>query len=119
MGAVINIALNFALIPKYGIIGACITSLLSEFVVLILETFYSYRFLHLKQIAYSFIRYFGCSIVILIICLIVSMFNVSNIIKLVLQVCFSVLFYFLLLYLLKDEMFIKITKKVKMIVQGV
>ena len=119
LGAVINIALNFALIPKYGIIGACITSLLSEFVVLILETFYSYRFLHLKQIAYSFIRYFGCSIVILIICLIVSMFNVSNIIKLVLQVCFSVLFYFLLLYLLKDEMFIKITKKVKMIVQGV
>ena len=118
LGAVINIALNFALIPKYGIIGACITSLLSEFVVLILETFYSYRFLHLKQIAYSFIRYFGCSIVILIICLIVSMFNVSNIIKLVLQVCFSV-FYFLLLYLLKDEMFIKITKKVKMIVQGV
>lgn len=118
LGAVINIALNFALIPKYGIIGACITSLLSEFVVLILETFYSYRFLHLKQIAYSFIRYFGCSIVILIICLIVSMFNVSNIIKLVLQVCFSVLFYFLLLYLLKDEMFIKITKKVKMIVQG-
>lgn len=119
LGAVINIALNFALIPKYGIIGACITSLLSEFVVLILETFYSYRFLHLKQIAYSFIRYFGCSIVILIICLIVSMFNVSNIIKLVLQVCFSILFYFLLLYLLKDEMFIKITKKVKMIVQGV
>lgn len=119
LGAVINIALNFALIPKYGIIGACITSLLSEFVVLILETFYSYRFLHLKQIAYSFIRYFGCSIVILIICLIISMFNVSNIIKLVLQVCFSVLFYFLLLYLLKDEMFIKITKKVKMIVQGV
>ena len=119
LGAVINIALNFALIPKYVIIGACITSLLSEFVVLILETFYSYRFLHLKQIAYSFIRYFGCSIVILIICLIVSMFNVSNIIKLVLQVCFSVLFYFLLLYLLKDEMFIKITKKVKMIVQGV
>ncbi len=119
LGAVINIALNFALIPKYGIIGACITSLLSEFVVLILETFYSYRFLHLKQIAYSFIRYFGCSIVILIICLIASMFNVSNIIKLVLQVCFSVLFYFLLLYLLKDEMFIKITKKVKMIVQGV
>lgn len=119
LGAVINIALNFVLIPKYGIIGACITSLLSEFVVLILETFYSYRFLHLKQIAYSFIRYFGCSIVILIICLIVSMFNVSNIIKLVLQVCFSVLFYFLLLYLLKDEMFIKITKKVKMIVQGV
>lgn len=119
LGAVINIALNFALIPKYGIIGACITSLLSEFVVLILETFYSYRFLHLKQIAYSFIRYLGCSIVILIICLIISMFNVSNIIKLVLQVCFSVLFYFLLLYLLKDEMFIKITKKVKMIVQGV
>lgn len=119
LGAVINIALNFALIPKYGIIGACITSLLSEFVVLILEIFYSYRFLHLKQIAYSFIRYFGCSIVILIICLIVSMFNVSNIIKLVLQVCFSVLFYFLLLYLLKDEMLIKITKKVKMIVQGV
>lgn len=119
LGAVINIGLNFALIPKYGIIGACITSLLSEFVVLILETFYSYRFLHLKQIAYSFIRYFGCSIVILIICLIISMFNVSNIIKLVLQVCFSVLFYFLLLYLLKDEMFIKITKKVKMIVQGV
>lgn len=119
LGAVINIAMNFALIPKYGIIGACITSLLSEFVVLILETFYSYRFLHLKQIAYSFIRYFGCSIVILIICLIVSMFNVSNIIKLVLQVCFSVLFYFLLLYLLKDEMFIKITKKVKMVVRGV
>lgn len=119
LGAVINIAMNFALIPKYGIIGACITSLLSEFVVLILETFYSYRFLHLKQIAYSFIRYFGCSIVILIICLIVSMFNVSNIIKLVLQICFSVLFYFLLLYLLKDEMFIKITKKVKMVVRGV
>lgn len=119
LGAIINIGLNFVLIPKYGIIGACITSVLSEFIVLILETIYSSEFLELKQIAKSFIRYFGCSVVILVICLIINLFNFSNIVKLILQICASSLFYFSILYILKDEIFIKIIKKIKMIIQGV
>jgi O-antigen/teichoic acid export membrane protein len=42
-GALINLALNFALIPKYGMIGAGIATITCEVVVLVLILFYSMK----------------------------------------------------------------------------
>ncbi len=42
-GAVINLILNFALIPNYGIYGASIASIISSFVILVLYYYYSQR----------------------------------------------------------------------------
>ncbi len=48
IGAIVNICLNFLLIPKYGITGAAISTIITEFVVMGMMMFYASKEIRLK-----------------------------------------------------------------------
>ena len=116
-GALINIILNFVLIPRYGIYGACITSVISEFIVLVMEYRYSKEYIIIKEIVIDIAKYIICSVIIFVICILIKKISANMIITLLIQICISSLFYFVTLYLAKDEIMQKIIVKLKSVIK--
>ena len=76
IGAIINVLLNLLLIPKIGVIGATIATVISWFIIMVLKIKYLYKFIELR------VNYFPFVIsIILIICEILTLNISSDIIK--------------------------------------
>ena len=116
-GAVINVILNFVLIPKYKAIGACIGTISAEFIVCIIQLFFIRKeynvisiFKNIKYLVYSIIMYIPCFLIGKIL------HNYSNIIILIVQVLIGFVTYLIILILVKDpllkELFYKFKTKI-------
>lgn len=110
-GAIINILLNLIFIPVLGIYGACITSLFSEICVLIIQLYYSKEFISIIKILKDNIKPFVFSIIIVLICNLISIININALLVLLLQIIISSLVYFALMFFFKDEIFMEILSK--------
>lgn len=117
IGAITNICLNLLFIPLFGIYGACITSVLSELLVFIIEYKYSRKYVSITNILKQCKYYIFTSILILIICNIINLINMSNIIILSIDILVSMLIYFGIMLLVKDEIMILIVNKFKSIIK--
>lgn len=111
IGAITNIVLNIILIPIYGIYGACITSLISEILVFIIESHYSKQYVKIKKVIRENANAFIVSIIMFLICGLICLLKINAIIILLLQLVISVLIYFGLMLLIKDEMCKEIINK--------
>lgn len=108
IAAIVNILLSFILIGKYGYIGAAITILITEFVVLVVQFVYMFKYyrdlLYLK-ISYKIIL---ANLIAIIICfLIKNNFNGDFIRLLCCAIIFFIIYIFVL-FILKDESFLDI-----------
>ena len=110
-GAIINIVLNFILIPTYGIYGACITSLLSEVIVFILELYYAKEYITLKNILLENKNVIASALIMFGLCNLLKLLTINYLILMLIQIGLSVLVYFLLLLLLKDPILKEIIAK--------
>lgn len=63
VGAVLNLFLNFILIPQLGALGAVITTLISEFIVLVIQIIRVFRIADLKNSIIDLIVYIGIGLV--------------------------------------------------------
>lgn len=111
VGAILSLLFNIILIPKLHHIGTAIATLFSELAVLImqlimLKTIYKIRWPWCNTKKY-FISSFVMSIVITFILLTIP----NNFISLFISIVFGTFFYFLLLYLLKEEFFVEVNNK--------
>ena len=105
----LNIALNFLLIPKYGYMAAAITTLISYVFLLFLMVFISRRFFLWKFPFKSLARATCASgIMGVVVYFINIMLNFNIIMNLVLIILSGILVYFFVLFLLKEP-----TKKEK------
>lgn len=110
-GAITNVVLNIILIPIYGIYGACITSLISETIVFIIESYYSKQYIKIKKVIKENAKAFIASIIMFIICNLLCLLKINSIIVLGIQIVLSVLIYFGIMFIIKDEMCIEIINK--------
>jgi len=117
LGALCNIVLNIYFIPKYGIYGACITSLLSELLVFSIQLKYSKDYVSLFEILKSCKIYFAISVIIFIICKIIFGLQYGLLFKLLLQIFISATLYFVILYVISDEIIILIKNKIYTIIK--
>ena len=110
-GALVNLIVNFILIPKYGAYGAVIGSLMAELTVTLVQ-FYLIR----KTVTISFkhksylIYLIGSLIMSLIIVLLTNSLAVSKLNTLI-EVSLGVLIYFGILLVCKEEIFIALLNK--------
>ena len=111
-GAVLNITLNFVLIPILGIYGACITSLLSEVVVMVIQLHYSKDYVKIKEIFKNNYKVFICSLIMFGVCKLVGLIKLNIILVILLQILISALTYFILMLILKSSILIEILNKV-------
>lgn len=112
IGAVINIILNFILIPIMGIYGACLTSLFSEVIVFIMQLHYAKDYVSIKAIIKNNYKAFSASLIMFIVCLLIGLLKINIILLLVCQIGLSIILYFGLMFIFKDEIFKEIIVKV-------
>ena len=73
ISAVLNVGINIFMIPKFGINGAAITTLIAECVDCVLEAIYSREFISIsKLISKDYIYCFIGSISVLVICCLIK-----------------------------------------------
>lgn len=105
-GAIVNFLLNIVLIKKYGALGAAISSVIAELVILCIFIVYSKKLL--KFNFNSIIKYIISASLMYIVIYYISLLNISDFICLVLQLSCGGIIYFIVLLLLKESFFYNI-----------
>ena len=105
VAAIINLSLNFLLIPKMGIAGAAVSTLLSYFLIFIIIYFISQKMIPLKFNMFFFWKVLCASMVMFVS---LSFFRPSDLAHLVLVsllgICVYVFFIFILRAMSKEEL---------------
>ncbi len=112
-GAVLNIALNFALIPRFGIYGATAASLLSEVTVLTVQFVLAREYISFGALLRRNGKIALAALVMFAFCLALGRLPVPAIARLALQLIVSVAVYFGALALLRERTFGEILAKVR------
>lgn len=103
MGAIINVILNFILIPKYKALGTCIATVIAEFFVTLVQYIVLRKNIQKKSIFLSTIKYIIAATVMFILVRIIGMHMGANIITTIVQGTVGAVIYLVILILLKEE----------------
>ena len=102
IGAITDVLVNFILIPKYSVMGACIATLLAEFSVPIVEIFILRKNINVKYILKNIYKYFLAATIMFIIVRFIGMQMGVGIITTLTQSCIGAISYVIILLILND-----------------
>lgn len=103
IGAVINIILNFILIPKYKALGTCIATVIAEFLVTLVQYISLRENIEKKNLVIGIVKYVIASTVMFIIVRFIGNYMGAKIITTIVQGAVGVIIYIVVLTLLKEE----------------
>lgn len=109
----VNIVINLLLIPRFGYIGASISTVFTSFMVAIIEMYYLFKDICLENFYKYFLRYLLESVTFFIIVHYFSKNMHSGIVTTLFQVIFSLIIYSLLNFIFKDRVLNIIYSKIK------
>ncbi len=112
-GSIINIVLNVFLISMYGAIGAAISTLVTEFLVLIIQFLMVRKSFDFSGVVLLVIRYIFVAAIMGIILFVVGSLMGANILTTIIQFVLGIFIYFIIMFVLKDEMFNFLFEKIK------
>lgn len=115
IGAISNFTLNLILIPKYGGVGAAISSIFAEGLIMMIEFYVLRKIINFKDVLKTTYKYFLASVGIFgIISLVNSIFIVNSILlKSILNVLIGITTYVVLLLVLRDDILIGLLNKIR------
>lgn len=93
IGAVVNIFCNLIFIRLYGAYGACIGTVLAEFLVMLYQIVNTHRDIDYIKVIKIFMLYFGKSIIVGIFILIIGIFIRFRLIRLITQIVVAIIIY--------------------------
>ncbi|SDP06459.1 flippase [Selenomonas ruminantium] len=108
----VNIALNFLLIPQYGIEAAAFTTVIAELIVLIVCNYKAEKFIHASIKRRNVITVIGGTIGMIISCLLINNIQCNDLIMLILKIVISGIVYWGILSAIKNEYAILISKSI-------
>ena len=112
-GAIINFILNLIVIPKYGAIGASVTTVLAEFTVAAIQFYYVRDMIKLKTVLKLSKNYILATVTMFIVAnAIGNLVNVDPIVVIIIQIVAGGLIYGISLLALKDKFCYEIKDKV-------
>ena len=108
MGALTNVILNLLLIHNFGALGAAISSVASEIVILILQIIivYKKKYFNIEIIFKNCLKYLLIGFIMFVITFLLGKVLEATILSTVLQIFVGSILYVGILYLIKDEMLI-------------
>lgn len=112
-GAVLNFILNLILIRFYGALGAIISSVVAEITVLTIHLIYMKNKVNMTGWFKCSIKYWIAGIIMLIVTLLINEKVIGGFYNTVLQVIVGICVYFGILFVLKDEFFLRIINSLK------
>ena len=108
VGLIANVLLNLLLIPKYGVIGAAIATLLSEFFVTVIQLILVRSILKLKKIFFSTLLYFIDSCIMIFPMYLCSLYVHNQLLLIISNVILGGLTYLFLLIIQKNNFVLEI-----------
>ena len=114
ISAIVNVALNFILIPLLGMIGAAITTVLAELVNCFMQISYSKDYFDWHKLPLK--NSISCIIggtTIAIVCICVNHFIIGAVLRMTLSITISSVLYLFILILFKNEIVIEAVNKIK------
>ena len=106
-GAVVNIACNVFLIPKYGALGAAVSSVIAETVILCVFYYYSKQLFKWNDYLSEILKYIIlCCFMFFLIQLEASVLEPYRFVSLVAEVLSGIVIYFLGLFVIRDDAFL-------------
>lgn len=113
LGAVINLILNLIFIPKYASMGACIGTIIAEFVVMIYQIIMTRKNINYRRTYNILLKYLFKGIIMGVIIFVIGKFINNIYIKLIIQIIVAVLLYFIMVknYIINDFLCLKKKEK--------
>ena len=111
-GSICNCILNLVFIRLWMSVGAAFSSVLTEILVLLIESIYSSKYINFKEI-FSFINKKILASIIMFILISFIPVIINPMLTLTIKVLIGMLIYILLLYLMKDSFIVYIMEKIK------
>ena len=114
-GALTNVVLNSIFIPDYGAVGAAVATLIAEIVVLLVQMFCIRRAIVFNNLFVSGSKYLISSAIMATIVVLIKYcyLNINIWLRLILEVNIGICTYAIMLFILKDQLFITLTKYIK------
>ncbi len=112
-GATTNFIANILLIPKMGATGAVIATFVAEITITIIYIIYGYKAMDIARWPGFIWKYLLASIVMYVILLISCDFLNANIVSSIVQVVLGGICYFIVLYLLQEQIVHALLDKIK------
>lgn len=116
VGAILNITMNYFLIPRYYSVGAAISSVMAEIIVALIQVGYIVYFgreITNRDIFSSLWQYLIAGIVMFLILKGISTSIDASICNTIILICIGALIYFISLIILKNKLILEILKKIK------
>lgn len=98
VGAVVNFIINIILIRILGAYGACVGTIIAEFIVTLYQIIKTRVEINYKMVANIFLKYFIKSLAIVVVIILVGLIVKNKMLQLVLQIGLSGIVYFVLNY---------------------
>ena len=107
--------LNSIFIPDYGAVGAAVATLIAEIVVLLVQMFCIRRAIVFNNLFVSGSKYLISSAIMATIVVLIKYcyLNINIWLRLILEVNIGICTYAIMLFILKDQLFITLTKYIK------
>lgn len=103
IGAIINMILNFTLIPRYMAIGSCIATVVAEFSVTLVQYICLRKNINKRNFFTKLTKYFLAAMAMFIIVKLIGVYMGARIITTMIQVFIGIVIYIIILTLLGDE----------------
>lgn len=111
-GAVINILVNLIAIPKIGVVGACISSLMAEVSVFAISFYHAREYLNIKEIIKDNVAPFSGAVIMYIGLCFIQKIELAVPIRLMIEILVGAAFYFLFMLITQNETMKLILEKV-------
>ena len=111
VAAIVNIGLNFALIPKFGINAAAMTTLIAEIIVFIITAILARRIIVFKISGKNILKILVGCVAVAVICILCDRLPLSGNMILIIEIIVSIICYFVILLILRYEWIVGIAKK--------
>lgn len=112
IGAVVNVAVNIILIPRFGIIAACISSIVAEMAVLLISYWNVKDMINIRKILKDNIWVILASVIMYFVVRLVALIDVSVVLKLILELMAGGGIYFIMMLITKNQILKIILEKV-------
>ena len=117
IGIVVNFVLNYCLIQWFKAEGACIATILSQLVVVIIQMKQVNKFMRLNKMLKTSYRYIFSGLIMFIGCMLVRLF-LRGFICVVIQIIIGIILYFAVLIFLKDDYVYSFIKRMRVVLMN-
>lgn len=103
VGAIINVILNFILIPKYKAIGTCVATVIAEFAVTLVQYLYLRNIIEMRSLLKGIVKQGAAAIIMFIIVRFIGSYSGAKVVTTIIQGTVGGIIYVLILSLLNEE----------------